>query len=53
MKNSFKIKKLSFKDIGKKKSENIYDFLIKNIKNTTFQTFGYNFFFGLLKINFK
>ena len=53
MKNSFKIKKLSFKDIKSKKTKKIYDFLVGNIKNTTFQTFGYNFFLDSLKINFK
>ena len=45
MKQSFKIKKLLSIDIGKKKSEDVYNFLIKNIKNTTFEIFGYNFFF--------
>ena len=53
MKNLFKINKLSSKDIGTKKSKKIYNFLVKNIKNTTFQAFGYNFFLSSLRINFK
>ena len=53
MKNSFKINKLSSKDIRTKKSKKIYNFLIKNIKNTTFQAFGYSFFLKSLRINFK
>ena len=53
MKQSFKIKKFSSIDIVKKKSEIVYNFLIKNIKNTTFEIFGYNFFLESLKINYK
>lgn len=53
MKSPFKIRKLIFKDIKNKKTKKIYDFLVENIKNTTFQTFGYNFFLDSLKINFK
>ena len=53
MKKSFKVKKIRFIDIGKKKSKFIYNYLIKNIKNTTFEAFGYNFFLESLKINYK
>tara|TARA_B100001057_G_C22839059_1_gene946362 strand:+ start:280 stop:867 length:588 start_codon:yes stop_codon:yes gene_type:complete len=53
MKKSFKVKKFKSIDIGKKKSKFIYNYLIKNIKNTTFEVFGYNFFLESLKINYR
>lgn len=49
----FKIKRLNSKDFNRKKSKKIYYFLINNIQNTTFQTFGFNFFLESLKINLK
>ena len=47
-----KIRKITPKTENKKLKQ-IFDFLVKNINNTTFELFGYNFFLDTLKINSK
>lgn len=48
-----KINRFNHKDLSHKNIKKIFKFLTQNIKNTTYQIFGYNFFFETFKLNYK
>tara|TARA_B100000900_G_scaffold354428_1_gene323125 strand:- start:2478 stop:3056 length:579 start_codon:yes stop_codon:yes gene_type:complete len=53
MNKPLKIHRFNHQDLSHKNIKKIFKFLTQNIKNTTYQIFGYNFFFETFKLNYK